>query len=109
MKTFGLVCVAALAAAVLGGCGGGEQAEAPASGQPSSAPKAAAVSRSVPVGPVKVGDKALCVICSVNEGTTEAEEVKQTLDYKGRTYAFCNESEKAEFISNPTKYADASK
>lgn len=60
-----------------------------------------------PKGTVKVGDKALCVVCAVKEGTTAAEDVKATLDYKDRTYAFCNDAEKAEFISNPAKYAQA--
>jgi len=45
----------------------------------------------------------------VNDGTTESEAVKATLDYKGKTYGFCSEAEKAEFISNPAKYAGAGK
>jgi YHS domain-containing protein len=70
---------------------------------------AAAVVTAHPLGSVKVGDKALCVICARKEGTSEAEEVKAVLDYQGKTYAFCNEAEKAEFISSPAKYAAAEK
>lgn len=58
-----------------------------------------------PIGSVKVGDNAVCAICAVKEGTNSPEAVAAVLDYKGKTYAFCNEGEKAEFISNPTKYA----
>ncbi len=47
----------------------------------------------------------MCAVCAVKDGTTEPEEVKSTLDYKGKTYGFCNLDEKAEFISNPSKYA----
>jgi hypothetical protein len=56
-------------------------------------------------GSIKKGDKGHCVVCVVKEGSREVEPVAETLDYKGKTYVFCNESEKAEFISNPTKYA----
>ena len=58
-----------------------------------------------PKGSVKVGDQALCAVCAVKEGQREAEPVQATLDYKGKTYAFCNADEKAEFISSPSKYA----
>lgn len=58
-----------------------------------------------PKGSLKVGGRAVCAVCAVKEGTKETEEVKDVLDYKGKTYGFCNESEKAEFISEPAKYA----
>jgi len=45
------------------------------------------------------------VVCVVKEGATAKETVVETLDYKGQTYVFCNESEKAEFISDPRKFA----
>lgn len=55
---------------------------------------------------VKVGDKAVCCVCAVNEGgKAKPEEVKAVLKYKGKTYPFCDISEKAEFISHPGKYA----
>lgn len=50
--------------------------------------------------------KAVCAVCKVREGAkAKPEEVKATLKYKGKTYPFCEVSEKAEFISNPAKYA----
>jgi len=70
------------------------------------APKAAAQSKPKEV---KVGDKAVCCVCAVKEGTRKPEEVKATIKYKGKTYPFCSEAEKAEFISNPSKYAGAAK
>jgi len=33
------------------------------------------------------------------------EEAIETIDYEGKTYLFCNEAEKATFISEPAKYA----
>jgi YHS domain-containing protein len=58
---------------------------------------------------VKVGDKAVCCVCAVKEGSKKPEEVKAVLKYKGKTYPFCSLDEKAEFISNPSKYAGAVK
>mgnify|MGYP000041147857 CR=1 FL=1 len=56
-------------------------------------------------GSKKKGDNGLCVICAVNEGATEEEVAAETIDYEGKTYMFCNESEKATFISAPAKFA----
>lgn len=71
-----------------------------------SAAPAAIIAEGAPEGSIKVGDMAVCAICMVNAGKpTEPEPVKDVLNYKGKTYAFCNQDEKAEFISNPTKYA----
>lgn len=61
------------------------------------------------LGSIKSGDKAICAVCAVKDGTTKPEEVKAVLDYKGKTYGFCNLEEKAEFISNPAKYAGSGK
>ena len=47
------------------------------------------------------------MICAAKEGTTTPEPVKASIEYKGKGYYFCNEAEKAEFISNPTKYVQA--
>ncbi|MBC7806987.1 MAG: hypothetical protein H7145_12640 [Akkermansiaceae bacterium] len=69
--------------------------------------KTVAVVTGQPKGSIKVGGRAICAVCAVKEGTKEPEEIKDTLDYKNKTYGFCNESEKAEFISEPTKYAQA--
>lgn len=57
----------------------------------------------------KLPKKAVCAVCSVKEGKKELEPVKASLKYKGKTYYFCNLDEKAEFISNPAKYAGAGK
>ena len=56
-------------------------------------------------GSKKKGDNGLCVICVVNEGSTTEEEAIEIIDYEGKTYLFCNEAEKAIFISEPAKYA----
>ncbi|MCC6443176.1 MAG: hypothetical protein IT210_06940 [Armatimonadetes bacterium] len=106
MKLLLASCLVIVSMALLLGCSSPkseEAADAPKGSAPSG--KAASVVVSgAPLGSVKAGDRAVCVICAVNEGTTQPEEVKATLDYKGKTYAFCNEEEKAEFISNPGKY-----
>jgi len=112
MKMGMLVVAAALTVGVLTGCGGGQQAEntAPA-GTTASTPPAAetqtVVATGAPLGSVKLGEKAVCAVCSKGGHTAEPEAAKAVIDYKGKTYAFCDESEKAEFISNPAKYADA--
>jgi YHS domain-containing protein len=99
-----LIPVAALAAAALTGCARQEAQPPPAAPPPAGAATSAAVQTGAPLGTVKVGDRAVCAICAVKEGTAEPEEVKDTLDYQGKTYAFCNLNEKAEFISDPGKY-----
>lgn len=57
------------------------------------------------LGSKKKGDKGHCAICVVKEGKPGEETVAETLDYQGKTYVFCNEKEKAEFISEPAKFA----
>jgi YHS domain-containing protein len=95
---------AVLAGGLLAGCGGdgtpGESGTAPA-------PKTVA-NVGKPLGSIKVGDSAICVVCSKEGGDhgKTPEPAVAIIDYKGKTYAFCNESEKAEFISSPAKYAD---
>jgi YHS domain-containing protein len=111
-----VICAVSVAALLLAGCG-----DKPADSTATPAPAAAAsppaggetstgtavVDTGKPLGSVKVGGRAVCAVCSVKEGTKEEEEVKATLDYQGKTYGFCNEGEKAEFISNPAKYVAA--
>ena len=80
--------------------------EAPKTSETATSPTPGIVT-AYEVGSKKKGDMAICVVCNKKEGTTAEEEVKETLDYKGKTYAFCNEAEKAEFISSPEKYAVA--
>lgn len=92
----------ALAALTFWGCSQ-QGAEKPAAG--TTAAPTSAVKVAYDTGSIKKGDKGHCVVCVVKEGSREEEAVVETLDYKGKTYVFCNESEKAEFISNPAKYA----
>jgi len=96
----------AAALGLLAGCSPAtEAAPSPPPATRASAQPTAAVAHAL--GSVKVGDSAVCAVCAVRDGSAAREEVKATLDYKGRTYAFCSEEEKAEFISNPAKYAGA--
>jgi YHS domain-containing protein len=53
----------------------------------------------------KLPAKAVCVVCAKKTGKQELEPVHSSLVYKGKTYYFCEDKEKAEFISNPAKYA----
>lgn len=77
----------------------------PTNSTPTPAASGTPTAAAYPLGSIKKGDKALCVVCVAKEGTTEKETVVETLDYKGQTYVFCNEAEKADFISDPRKYA----
>jgi YHS domain-containing protein len=107
-----MATTAILSAIALIGCGGSQEGTS-TDGATSSATAPAsadefgpiAKAASYDVGAKKVGDKAYCVVCSVQAGKAgEEEEVKDTIDYKGKTFAFCNEAEKAGFISNPAQY-----
>lgn len=93
--------IAILATTVLTGCNSSPQSS------PVSASKtpAATAAYAYETGSLKKGDMALCVVCVVKEGATATEEAVETLDYEGKTYAFCNEEEKAQFISSPEKFA----
>lgn len=96
IRTLILVAAAAL---TLSACGSSSEPAA------TTSPSPAAVQVAYALGTVKKGDQAHCVVCVVNEGSAKEEPVAEVLDYEGKTYAFCNESEKAEFISSPGKYA----
>lgn len=103
---FAAALAAAVSLAVLAGCrekSAGTDAEAPPA--PESHAAAPAVTTAYPKGSIKVGDKAVCVVCAVNGTGHGQEEARAVLDYKEKTYAFCSEAEKAEFISDPAKYA----
>lgn len=76
------------------------------SSPPAATPTSASVSHAYAMGSKKKGDSAICAVCAVKEGTSSPETVAETIDYEGKTYTFCNESEKAEFISSPGKYAE---
>lgn len=115
MKNIILSATALFALLALAGCGAKDDAPAANSAPAATGSQTAATSNdefgpiataaSYEVGSKKVGDKAVCVVCSVNDGKAgEEEDVKQTLDYQGKTFVFCNESEKADFISNPKRF-----
>ena len=102
--------VVALATLVIAGCGN-STADPAATDSPTATSTAGASSNSgnatlvaYELGSKKKGDKGVCVICNKNDGTTAEEEVKETVDYEGKTYIFCSEAEKAEFISDPKRY-----
>jgi len=109
--------VAALTASVLAGCGDKATEPAPPQGATSMPAAPGAQTQSDPSTPPKtaatvtVGKKdlkeAVCVICAVKSGATNPapEPVVASIEYNGKGYYFCNDSEKAEFISNPDKYA----
>lgn len=96
MKTISFL--AALTALVIAGCGSNEATTT----EPTTAAPTTLVAYEL--GSKKKGDKGVCVICNKKEGTTAEEEVVETLDYEGKTYVFCSEPEKAEFISDPKKF-----
>lgn len=99
-----IAILAASAALVLTACAPKEEAPADTKGTASTT-SAPAVTVAYEIGSKKKGDMGVCVMCNAKEGTTAEEEVKDMIDYEGKTYLFCNESEKAEFISDPKKYA----
>ena len=113
MKTLCIAVIGGVSLLALAGCSPKEEPASTSSPAISSSnsnggtttPAQVVVSTGKPLGSLKVGGSAVCAVCSVKEGTKAEEEVKATLDYKGKTYGFCNESEKAEFISEPAKYA----
>jgi len=49
-------------------------------------------------------DKALCTVCAVKGGETEAEKVKAHSEHDGQVYYFCSEDCKIEFDSDPSAY-----
>jgi YHS domain-containing protein len=110
MKSAFLVALSVCILLMMVGCNR-DQAEntaAPAPSTGSATPRGetgtAPVSTGAPLGTIEVGDQAVCTICATENESHGVEEVKATLDYEGKTYAFCSEAEKAEFISNPAKY-----
>lgn len=101
-----ITILAVISALLIAGCGPKEDAAAPTDNTAATKNQSATpVVVAYDLGSKKKGDKGICVICNAKEGTTAEEEVVQTLDYQGKTYIFCNESEKADFIADPAKYA----
>lgn len=107
-----IAIIAALAALAIAGCGNKDEGAAntetstTTTGGTADYPGGATiVAMSYDQGSKKVGDKGACAVCMIKEGKTPAEEeAKAVLDYGGKTYVFCEETEKAEFISDPKKY-----
>ena len=107
MKLGKLISQLMIAVALVSGCNQSADPQAEATNTPAvsaTGTPAQAVAYAYEVGSKKKGDTGLCVICVVDEGATEEEVVAETLDYEGKTYVFCNEAEKAVFISEPGKY-----
>ncbi len=70
-----------------------------------TSPAPSTTAHAYPQGSIKKANMAICVVCAVNEGSTENEAAHEVIDYEGKTYSFCNEEEKAQFISTPAKFA----
>jgi YHS domain-containing protein len=99
MKTVSLLMtLAAVSTGVLG--------LQPGAGAAKAAPKPAAKAKA---GNAQAPKKAVCSVCAVKEGKKVLEPVQASLKYKGKMYYFCSPKDKAEFISNPAKYAAAVK
>ena len=49
-------------------------------------------------------DKALCTVCVVRGGETEAEKVRAHSEHDGQSYYFCSEDCKIEFDLDPSAY-----
>ena len=102
-----LVALVAVVVVMLTGCPQTKTGDAPQPPQANTtvaAPEAAPVADTgAPLGSIKVGDKAVCAVCVAKGDKPEPEEAKATLDYQGKTYAFCSEEEKAEFIREHTQ------
>ena len=110
MKRLNLVIGSLITLSILSGCS--QTSESQPAATATSAPAvsstgtpAQAAAYAYETGSKTKGDTGLCVICVVNEGSTMEEEAIETIDYEGKTYLFCNEAEKATFISEPAKYA----
>ncbi len=101
-----ITIIAAFAAILIAGCTPKEDAAGNDTQTPATSGGAAQTAAyAYDQGSKKVGDKGICVVCSVRDGKVgEEEDVKETLNYNGKTYVFCNESEKADFIADPKKY-----
>lgn len=111
-----ITILAALAALIIAGCGTKDGAATTDSTTPATTGGTATNSTPTPAvavgydaGSKKVGDMGACAVCTIKEGKVPAEEeAKATLDYEGKTYVFCDEAEKAEFISDPKKFVGGS-
>ena len=103
MKKTTLIVSALFASLFIVGCGATETTTVEA--EPNTTSKAPAVQVAYDEGSIKAGDKGHCCVCSADGIDHGLEAFVDTIDYEGKTYGFCNSSEKAKFISEPAKYA----
>ena len=68
-------------------------------------PSGTLVQSAYALGSIKKGDRGRCAVCAVNYLKNSAETIVATADYHHRTYVFCSEQERFEFMTEPTKYA----
>jgi YHS domain-containing protein len=52
-------------------------------------------------------EKAVCLVCHVDEGTNAPEAVHATRSYQRRIYRFCSDRCAGIFDENPRKYVEA--
>jgi YHS domain-containing protein len=52
-------------------------------------------------------EKAVCLVCRVDEGTNAPEAVHAKRTYQGLTYRFCSDRCAGLFDKNPTRYVEA--
>lgn len=105
MKTTTLIVSALFASLFVIGCGPSETPTTANEPNTSGKAPAATVQVAYDLGTKKAGDKGHCCVCSADGIDHGEEALVDTIDYEGKTYGFCNNSEKAKFISEPAKYA----
>ncbi len=110
IKTLNSLALTALLGLAIAGCSkpaaeGGETASGGAHNHAEHSHAEMVKEASYEPGSIKAGDRGYCIVCVYKGGEGE-EPIVDTLDYEGKTYAFCTESEKAQFISDPGKYLD---
>lgn len=82
-KTMGMICVLMLAWGVVG-CGKKQEAAKP----------------ETPGGSAPAAATAIDPVCGMEVKTAAASKV----EYKGKTYYFCSDGDKAQFEADPAKY-----
>src|SRR5262245_15482187 len=65
---------------------------------------AVALTLALAAAPAAGAEKALCTVCHVKEGTSEAESVRAERTHEGVRYAFCSEKCAKEFTADPAAY-----
>jgi YHS domain-containing protein len=67
---------------------------------------AAPASAAATAPPAKLPEQAPCAVCSVREGAGP-EPVRASTVYEGKTYYFCQENCREEFLKNPVEFTRA--